>query len=196
MQSSSWGWDVARDPEASEPFTDRELEVVFEAAEADPSEWAVQAAKFLAYTGAHICVLSGGFRQETQKDGSIERWYQPAIRSDAIRGDRIHWARPKTERHVGIELSKYIREWVAEWLELPRPLSRRRYGQVLARVGKQVHLQVNPLRFRHTCAVKLKQLGLTDREIQKRLGVSYHVMVLYINDPRWVTAEKMRLGDW
>jgi hypothetical protein len=106
------------DPEASEPFTDRELDVVLDGCEADPSEWIGPSSKFLAYSGAHICVLSGGWRRETVRppggEPYLEQWYQPPIGPEDVRGGFIYWRRPKNEKPIGMPLSRHLEGWLPE----------------------------------------------------------------------------------
>jgi hypothetical protein len=188
-----------RDPEASEPFTQEEFDTVLAAAREDPSPHALPTSAFLGYAGAHILVLSGGWRRETTRtpDGPhVEQWYQPPIRSDAIRGGFIYWERPKNSKGIPMELSRHLKDWLGPWLDEPRPLSTRRYEQILERVGKRCRLQVNPMRFRHYCAVRMKLMGLSTNAICRRLGVSPATVVIYVEDPKWVTTQKLDQGGW
>jgi integrase len=189
-----------RDPEASEPFADRELEVVLDGCEADPSEWIGPASKLLAYAGPHISVVSGGWRRETIRPPDAPAYfewvYSPPLRSEAVRGEFIYWHRPKNEKPIGIELSRHLAGWLPTWLDQARPLSSRRYEQVLDRVGRTVHMQVNPLRFRHTCAVRMRRAGLSVQAICRRLGVTPETMMIYIEDPRWEATKMLRAAEW
>lgn len=189
-----------RDPEASEPFTQDQLAIVFGTADGDVSGWAGKAVRFLAYTGAHISVLSGGFEQCLVREGESARYediYHPPIRSDAIRGGSIYWRRPKNRKQIGMPLSRNLADWVGPWLDEPRPASRRRYGQVLERIGRACHLQVNPLRFRHTCAVLLFHIyGMKAQEIERLLGVTPQTLTTYVLKPAYMVAEELRQKGW
>jgi hypothetical protein len=191
---------VTRDPEASEPYTDRELEVVLDGCEADPSEWIGPAAKLLTYSGAHISVVSGGWRRETIRPQDAPPYYEwvysPPLRSDAVREGFIYWRRPKNEKQIGMPLSRNLEGWLPEWLDQPRPLSSRRYQQVLDRVGRTVHMQVNPLRFRHTCGVMLLRHGRNIEEVCRLLGADMRVVLTYIRKPMYQTAEELRSSGW
>ncbi len=189
-----------RDPEASEPFTDPELQTVFQHCQLDPSPWVYRSALFLAYSGAHISVLSGGFRQETvheQGATRIEYVRSEPLRSDAVRGDHIYWRRPKNEKPIGIPVKRELAGWLPGWLDQPRPLSSRRYEQVFDRIGDVAHLQVNPLRFRHTCAVLLYHVMRMDAQsVCRLLGVSPTTLAIYVMKPKWMVAEELRAKGW
>jgi hypothetical protein len=189
---------VTRDPEASEPFSEDELLRVLEACGRDPSTWILPSARFLAYGGAHILVLAGGWRREKRcppghaphTAGCFEQWYQPPIRSGAVRGKYIYWERPKNSKKIGMMRSRHLDDWFPHWLDGPRPTSSRRYQQVFDRVGGAIGLQVNPMRFRHYCAVRMKLAGISSRAIALMLGVSLQTLAIYIEDPRWLTTQK------
>lgn len=193
-----------RDPEASEPFTlneGEELDRVLQASEEDPAEWLAGASKFLAYSGAHISVLSGGYRQElVRPEGApayIEWVYSPPIRGDAVRGDFIYWNRPKNEKPIGMPLSRHLRGWLPEYLDMPRPAHRTRYNQVLNRVGSSLHLQVNPLRFRHSCAVRLYHvMGLDAQTVERLLGVTAQTLATYVMKPKWMVQKELASKGW
>jgi integrase len=193
-----------RDPEASEPFTNEELASVLTGCAEDISPWVHQSALFLTYAGAHISVLSGGWRAETlwpegygKGVARVEYVYSEPIRGDAVRGDHIYWRRPKNEKPIGMPLSRHLTGWLPGFLDKPRPLSTRRYEQVLERVGINVHIQVNPLRFRHTCAVLLYHvMGLDAQSVCRLLGVSPTTLAIYVMKPKWMVAQELKAKGW
>ena len=194
-----------RDPEASESFNlepgSTELDRVFAGCDADRATYLGHCARFLAYTGAHISVLAGGLQVVTHidEDGqpSKEEVYHDPIRSDAVRGGFVYWRRPKNQKPIGMPLSRRIKDWIVEFLDAPRPLTRGRYNQLFDRVGERVQLQVNPLRFRHTCAVLLFHVnGLDAPTVQRLLGVTPEVMTAYVIKPAWMTARYLADRDF
>jgi hypothetical protein len=194
-----------KDPESSEPFTPEELASVLQHSERDASPWIHHSALFLAYAGAHISVLSGGFRQETVWDSGrvgvgrprIEYVYSDPIRSDAVRGNGIYWRRPKNEKPIPMPISRYLEGWLPTWLDEPRPTTSRRYRQVFDRIGDNSGLQVNPLRFRHTCAVRLYHIMEMKPEVVCRLlGVSPITLLTYIAQPKWMVAQELKAKGW
>jgi len=192
-----------KDPQSSWPFSQAELAIVLDACEEDGSEWVSGASKFLAWTGAHISVLSGGVRQawiwddRSARVGHEEYWQAPPIRSNAIRGDHIFWNRPKNQRSIGIPLSRHLKGWLEDWLDQPRPLTPRRYTQVFDRVGAKIGLQVNPLRFRHTFAVYLfHEVKLSAEDVCEMIGVTPETMQRYVIRPYWVRANLLAAANF
>lgn len=147
----------------------------------------------LAYTGMHISVLSGGWREE---DGRLAM-YQPPIDSSAIRDGFLYWRRPKNKRAIALPIKREIEPWLGSFLDQPKPRSSRRYHQLLAEVGKKAHLQVNPLRFRHTCGVILYHvLGLDAAQVQTLLGVTPGTMLTYVVHTKDQVRTEMMEKGW
>ena len=185
----------ARDAEASDPFTPnpgQELERVLKACDEDRRDWLGPSADFLAYTGAHISVLSGGWRHQGD-----DTWYQPPLRSESVRGEFIYWRRPKNEKQIGMPLSRHLKGWLPEWLDRRRPLDRTTYNKALNEVGSLISLQVNPLRFRHTCAVLLYHVHHLDgKSIERLLGVTPETLTTYVMKPKWMVAQELAASGW
>lgn len=188
-----------RDPQASDalnPNPGGELDRVIRASVAD-SEMLGNAVKFLTYTGAHISVLTGGWRRETASNGALREWYVDPIDSHAIRGDNIYWRRPKNKKPIPMYLSRHLRGWLPGWLDQPRPYDPSRYNQLLNRVGRAVGIHLNPLRFRHTCGVLLFHVHKQPASVvELLLGVSPQVVSTYIAKPPWAIAEELRASGF
>jgi integrase len=188
-----------RDPQASWPFDPNpgaELDRVLRAADQD-SEMLGKIAKVLAFTGAHITVITGGWRRETQANGAIKEWWVDPIDGHAVRGNFIYWRRPKNEKPIEMPLSRHLQGWLPEFLNQPRPLTARRYEQLFDRVGEKLGLQVNPLRFRHTCGVLLFHIHHQPADVvQRLLGVTAQTVATYIARPPWVIAEELRASGF
>jgi integrase len=94
-------------------------------------------------------------------------------------------------------ISRHLAGWLPQFLDKPRPASVRRYEQVLERVGKTCHIQVNPLRFRHTCAVLLYHvMGMDGATVEKLLGVTPRTLAIYVMKPKWMVAKELRDKGW
>jgi integrase len=184
-----------RDPQASWPFDPApgsELDRVLAACRADPNPVTGPAAAFLAFSGAHITVLTGGWRQVTHRNGAIEEWYQDPIDSHAVRGNFIYWRRPKNSKAIPMPLSRRLQGWLPAWLDQDRPMDPSRYNQLFKRAGETISVHVNPLRFRHTCGVLLFHVyGMKSEEIQILLGVTAQTVATYIARPPWAIAKDL-----
>lgn len=158
----------------------------------------------LAYTGMHISVLSGGFRQHTSlADKAIpeSKWtshdYSPPLDSTAIRGDFLYWRRPKNEKPIAMPIKPDIHPWLASFLDQPRPRSTRRYQQLLDELEKEVGFSCNPLRFRHTCGVLLYHvLKLDAATVQRMLGCTPNTMLTYVVRTKEQIREEMIAKGW
>jgi integrase len=192
-----------RDPQASEPFDpgvhSNELERVFAYADAD-SPFLGRVARFLAYTGAHVSMLSGGYRQELVHLEGVDELrltYQEPLNSTYIKGEYLYWRRPKNEKAIGMPISRHVAPWLAEFLDEWRPRTRRRYGQLLGRLSPYVRTRVNPLRFRHTCAVLLFHVyGMDAPTICRLLGVTAATLTTYVMRPQWMVLKELRQKGW
>lgn len=191
-----------RDPQASDALDPRpgaELERVFACADAD-SEWLGRCCRFLTYAGPHISILSGGYRQELvhlEDRDELQFVYQEPIDASYIRGDHLYWRRPKNDKPIGMPISRHVAPWLAEFLDAPRPRSRSRYNQLLARVGRYAGIHLNPLRFRHTCGVLLMHVyGMGTGDIRKLLGVTAETLATYVARPQWMVLEELRSKGW
>lgn len=176
--------------------TEWDLSTVLQACYADENPVTGRAAHFMAYTGAHISVVTGGYRRRTVDGGAVQRTYVAPIDSHAVRGNFVFWPRPKNSKRIGVELHDSLREWVKGWLDQPRPTHPSRYNQLFDRVGERLGIKVAPLRFRHTYGVMLRNLGLGAPEISNKLGCSQSVVATYIMLPPWETQERMRRGGF
>jgi integrase len=190
-----------RDPESSEPFTVEELELVIRAGDASElgpyPGFLGRVARVLAYTGVHIVLFSGGYRQKLRPDGALEMTPIEPLGSWAIRGDFIYWRRVKTNKPIPMPVSRHLVGWLGEFLDLPRPGSDERYRQLLAALGRSMNLQVNPLRFRHTCAVLLFHVHHVQvDDIQRMLGVTRSTLLTYIARPKWMVQRELVESGW
>lgn len=181
-----------RDPEASDSFTLSQLEQVFGAADGieirrqldghwvDDGQILGRTCRVLAYTGMHISVLSGGYRQKTT-DGRVEFEYVGPIRSDAIRGNFLYWRRPKNAKPIAMPIKKELLPWLPEFLDAPKPTTTRRFQQMLEFLEDRVGFACNPLRFRHTCGVLLYHvLKQSASDVERLLGVTPETMLTYV----------------
>ncbi|MCI4332096.1 MAG: hypothetical protein L3K19_09700 [Thermoplasmata archaeon] len=189
-----------RDPQASWPFNPNpggELDAVFRACDADESPWLGKTARFLAYQGAHISVLTGGWRRRTRPNGAVEEWYEEPLNGHAVRGDLVYWRRPKNQKPIGMPIKREIRGWVKEWLDEPRPYSEPRYLQVMGRAGDRCGLHINPLRFRHTCGVLLYHVHRQPlHAIRRWLGCTPEVLDTYIANPPFQINQELVASGW
>jgi integrase len=205
-----------RDPEASDSFTLGQLETVHRVADSkiiklqanggwieDP-QFLGRLTRVLAYTGMHISVLSGGFRQHTtQSDEDIPESrvtlydYSAPLDSSAVRGDFLYWRRPKNEKPIPMPIKRDIAPWLGQFLDQPRPKTTRRYQQILEEVEKGVGFPTNPLRFRHTCGVLLYWvLKMDAATVQRLLGCTAQTMLTYVIRTKEQIREEMIAKGW
>jgi len=150
----------------------------------------------LAYTGMHIAILSGGFRQKTVK-GNTSYDYVPAIRSDAIRNGFLYWHRVKNEKSIALPIKREISLWLGEFLDQEKPKSTRRYEQILEGLGDAIGFPANPLRFRHTCGVLLYHvLKMDAATVQKLMGFTSETMLTYVVRTKEQVADEMIQKGW
>jgi len=205
-----------RDPEASDSFTLTQLEKTFGAADGmtvklqagggwvDDPQFMGRLTRTLAYTGAHISVLSGGYRRRTfQADPDIPESksttfeYEAPINSSAIRGDFLFWRRPKNEKPVALPIKKEIRPWLGTFFDQRKPRSTRRYEQLLEELEAKVGFPCNPLRYRHTCGVLLYHvLKMDAATVQKLMGFTPATMLTYVVRTKEQIREEMVSKGW
>jgi integrase len=91
-------------------------------------------------------------------------------------------------------VSRQVAPWLAEFLDQKKPGSRQRYNQILAKVGQNAKVQVNPLRCRHTCGVILyHSLGIDAPTVQKLMGFTPQTMLTYVTRP--ISEVRKELAD-
>ena len=205
-----------RDPEASDSFTIAQLDKILASADAtttklqrggyweDDPKFLGRLTRTLAYTGMHISVLSGGFRQHTfrgdpeiPESREVAHDYSAPIDSSAVRGDFLYWRRPKNEKPIAMPIKPEIQPWLGTFLDQPRPRSTRRYEQILDTLQEKVGFPCNPLRFRHTCGVLLYHvLKLDAATVQHLLGCTPHTMLTYVVRTKEQTRDEMIQKGW
>lgn len=147
----------------------------------------------LLYTGIHISALP---RLNSQANIT----YLPVAGSEVM---HVGWRRPKNERMIAMfPVSKHLQPWLPAFLDQPKPGSRVRYYQLMRdmedrMVTRGVHIHMNNLRFRHTCAVNLRhEFGLSDEDLMRYLGVSRETLAHYVHRPAWMASRDLMDKGW
>ncbi|MCI4323792.1 MAG: site-specific integrase [Thermoplasmata archaeon] len=205
-----------KDPLASRPFSDEDARAI--TAEADlivtvhrdrsyDQPWFGRLVRVLLAFGMHISVISGGYRRKTDpKTREVLLTYYPPLSSQDIRseGGEVYlvWRRPKTQRPVMVPVPADIRPWLAEWLDAPRRTQRTSYNHLFNQLAddlarKGLSIQINPLRFRHTAAVRfIHEYEMTPDDTCELLGVSPSVLAQYTRRAPGEMAKDLRSRGW
>ncbi len=197
-----------RDPEASDSFTTPQLDRVFRLADekilklqregqwVDDPFFLGRLCRTLAFTGMHISVLCGGWRQQTIEE-EIHLEYSPPISSEAIRNGFLFWHRPKNEKPIPMPIKRELAPWLGEFFDQPKPKTYRRYEQILEELEFDVGFPCNPLRFRHTCGVLLYHvLKMDAATVQKLMGFTPETMLTYVVRTKEQVAAEMVEKGW
>jgi hypothetical protein len=205
-----------RDPEASDSFTLAQLDAVNTVADrtsttlqtgegwVDDPHFLGRLTRTLAYTGAHISVLSGGWRAHTTRadpeisESKVTTYeYSPPIRSDAIKGEFLYWRRPKNEKPIPMPIKKEVAPWLGLFFDQAKPRSRQRYNQILDELEPLVGFSCNPLRFRHTCGVLLYHVyKMPAADVQRLMGFTPETMLTYVVRTKEEIREEMVAKGW
>ena len=175
--------------ESSEPFSDEELRLVYQEADAK-SFYDGQVVRFFVKTGIHPSDLGGmGPEALTRKPipGGVALY--------------LRWKRVKNSRTCNIELSADLEPWIEGFLAVPRARGRFAWNKRLKRLELRLRnrgfsFTVNPRRFRHTAALSLKRAGLTDGEIAYRIGCSIETLATYASRPPGEVGRLLKERGW
>lgn len=133
--------------------------------------------RVLLFTGVHISLLP--HLRSTNLHRAPEGWLE------------VEWHRTKRtvggrQRLMTAVVPTWAEDWIAEYLDLPKPTASRSYHYMLARLSDQIlkergiRIQINPLRFRHTAGVLyVEQMGFNQAEIAEVLGTSKQTSMYY-----------------
>jgi integrase len=206
----------AKDPLASRPFADEDIPLILEEADSmvtvhrdrthDP-KWFGRLLRVLLAFGMHISVISGGDRRRTDPETrDVLLTYSPPLSSQDLRmeGGELYlvWRRPKTERPLMVPVPVELREWLPDWLDAPRRRQRTSYNHLLNELARRLEakgrpIQINPLRFRHTAAVRfIHEYRMTPDDTSELLGVSPSVLAQYTRRAPGEMARDLRSRGW
>lgn len=194
--------------EAHEPLSDVQVDLALKAAWELPyrhrgSGWdpyfVGHTTEFFLNYGPHCSVAGNRTAQlrvvKEPLGGQRERWF-------------LEWRRPKKSKHkrealmIRFPVPEPHREWIESYLASPRPTSRKQYWRIMDRVRRAIEakgydFKVNPLRWRHTCAVRLSRIpGILPGDVQRLLGISPATYEKYVNRPSSAIAADLERGGY
>jgi hypothetical protein len=201
--------------DAAEPFSPNQVEQIVQAAKALPvrlnphsriqsganrpdtgqvdTEFLYHVVMTLLYTGIHISALP---RLSSQTNIT----YLPMNGTQVM---HVGWRRPKNERMIAMfPVSHHLTSWLPRFLDQPKPQSRVRYYQYMRDIedslaATDIHIHMNNLRFRHTCAVNLRhEFRLSDEDLMRYLGVSRQTLAHYVQRPSWMASKELMDKGW